>query len=654
MALTRYYYADPVSVFMTKNKNEIFGEITANDQFASDDLQKNSWKYEIDLLKQQLSFIDDGYLLFEYTIPRIGSRVDNILLYNGLVFILEFKVGERNYPKYAYEQVIDYALDLKYFHKESHSRLLIPILICTEALNHITNYTFYDDNILSAVSCNKTNLGEQIQQIASQYKQSTFSYIDWVNSLYMPTPTIVEAAQALYRGHSVDEISRSDASAINLSETTEAINKIIDNSKANHKKSICFVTGVPGAGKTLAGLNISIERQKIAENEHAVFLSGNGPLVKVLQEALARDDSQRNSTKIGDARRKAKEFIQIIHHFRDESILSKTAPIEKVVIFDEAQRAWTESELTDFMKKKKGTPDFNMSEPEFLISIMNRHEDWTTIICLIGGGQEINKGEAGLTEWFDALRKDFPYWDVYVSDRIVDYEYLKGKQLSQLLLNIPYNIIPELHLGVSLRSFRSENVSAFVKAVLDIDIETAKSLYAQFKDIYPIVLTRNIDRAKTWIFAQAKGSQRYGITASSKANRLRKYGVWVQSKIDAPNWFLNDKNDVRSSYFLEETATEFDIQGLELDWSIVCWDADLRFKEGIFHYYNFKGTKWNKIKKEEDITYLINAYRVLLTRARQGFAIFIPEGECTDNTRLPEFYNQTYNYLANIGIQSID
>lgn len=655
MAFQRYYYADPVSSFIRKTTNEIFGEITLHDQFGADDLQKNTWKYEIDLLKKELSFIEDGFIIFEYTIPRIGSRVDNILLYNGLVFLLEFKVGEKNYPNYAYEQVMDYALDLKCFHKESHSRMLIPMLVCTEAFSRNRDYTFDDYNIIAPISCNKNNLGEKIKDVGAKFKQVNFSYHEWINALYMPTPTIVEAAQALYRGHDVDEITRKDASAINLSQTTDAINKIIDDSKQNHKKSICFVTGVPGAGKTLAGLNISIERQNVAKDEHAVFLSGNDPLVKVLQEALARDDKQRNeNTRKEDALRKAKEFIQIIHHFRDEAISVETAPIEKVVIFDEAQRAWTEPQLTDFMKTKKGQLNFNMSEPEFLISIMDRHDDWTTIICLIGGGQEINKGEAGLTEWFDAIRKDFPYWDVYVSDRIVDFEYLRGQQLKQLLDNIPYTIVPELHLGVSLRSFRSEDVSAFIKALLDTDIKTAKDLYQKFKGVYPIVITRDIDHAKKWILAQAKGSQRYGITASSKAKRLRKYGVWVQSKVDAPNWFLNDKTDVRSSYFLEETATEFDIQGLELDWSIVCWDADLRFKKDQFHYFEFKGTKWNKIQKEENITYLINAYRVLLTRARQGIVIFLPEGDAQDITRLPEFYDPTYQYLLDIGISSID
>ena len=654
MAYNRFYYADTIDEFLKKNKNEIFGEITSSDQFAADDLQKNSWKYQIDLLKKELSFIDDGYILFEYTIPRIGNRVDVVLLYNGIVFLLEFKVGEKSYPSYAYEQVLDYALDLKYFHKESHNQLIVPILVCTKAPNKEDKYNFEIENILAPISCNENNIGEKIKKVANIYKQDAFNYSQWVKSIYMPTPTIIEAAQALYRGHAVEDISRNDASAINLSQTTDALNQIIDYSKEHNRKSICFVTGVPGAGKTLAGLNISIERQKIAEDEHAVFLSGNGPLVKVLQESLARDDVKRNKTKKKDASRKAKEFIQNIHHFRDEAILIEAAPIEKVTIFDEAQRAWTEYKLADFMKTKKKVTDFNMSEPEFLISIMNRHRDWATIICLIGGGQEINTGEAGLSEWFDAIKKDYSNWDVYVSDKITDTEYLRTDTLSNLLKDVTYSIKPELHLSVSLRSFRSEKVSAFVKALLDADVDYAKELYNQFEELYPIVITRNINNAKAWIKKQAKGSQRYGLTASSGGRRLRKYGIWVQKKIEPPHWFLDNKNDVRSSYFLEETATEFDIQGLELDWCIVSWDANLRFEDGDFHYFNFKGSKWQHIRKQDDIIYLINAYRVLLTRARQGFVIFIPEGDPEDITRLPEYYDSTYRYLRSIGIKSID
>ena len=455
----------------------------------------------------------------------------------------------------------------------------------------------------------------------------------------MPTPTIIEAAQA-HMGHRVKDISRNDASAINLNQTTKAINEIIDYSKAHNRKSICFITGVPGAGKTLAGLNIAIERQKADENEHAVFLSGNGPLVDVLQEALARDDVKRNGTKKTEAMRKAKEFIQIIHHFRDDAISVDTPPIERATIFDEAQRAWDEPNLTKFMQEKKGKLDFHMSEPEFLIGILNRHHGWATIVCLIGGGQEINKGEsAGISGWFDSLRKHYADWDVYVSNQIVDEEYSRGHVFEEMVAGLHVKIKEDLHLAVSLRSFRSEKVASFVKALLDVDEETTQVLYREFQKEYPICMTRDLDKAKKWVRDQAKGSQRYGITASSGAKRLRKYGVWVQSKVNAPRWFLNGKEDVRSSFFLEETATEFDIQGLELDWSIVCWDANLRFNEDRFEYYSFRGTTWQTVRSEENILYLKNAYRVLLTRARQGFVICVPAGDASDVTADPRFYD---------------
>lgn len=651
----RSYYSNDIHSFLNQDNYSIFGEITTNDQFSAEDLQKNTWNREIEILKRELSQFLDGYIIFEYTIPRIGNRIDNIVIYKGIIFLLEFKVGEKKYPSYAIEQVTDYAFDLSCFHKESHNRLLVPILISTKAHSVKQEIRISKDNVLETICCNEYEIAKYITEVSLKFIQDEIIPDDWINSLYMPTPTIIEAAQALYLGHNVEDISRNDASAKNLNQTTKAINKIIDYSKANNRKSICFITGVPGAGKTLAGLNIAVERQKIAEDEHAVFLSGNGPLVDVLQEALARDDAKRNNISRKEASRKVKEFIQIIHHFRDDSISVDTPPVEKVAIFDEAQRAWDEQNLTDFMKKKKHIEDFNMSEPEFLISILNRHNDWATIICLIGGGQEINKGEsAGIYGWFDSLRNNYPNWDIYVSDKITDDEYSKGHNFAEMTKNMNVNIIEDLHLAVSLRSFRSENVSNFVKALLDVDIDTAKRLYEQFNNDYPVFVTRNLHKAKLWVRSQAKGSQRYGLTASSGAKRLRKYGIWVQNKIEATNWFLNGKNDVRSSFHLEETATEFDIQGLELDWTIVCWDADLRFENGDFKHLKFVGTKWQNIKSADNILYLKNAYRVLLTRARQGFVIFVPRGDETDMTAKPEYYDGIYRYLKSVGIKELE
>lgn len=651
----RSYYSNDIQSFLNQDNYSIFGEITTNDQFSAEDLQKNTWNREIEILKRELSQFLDGYIIFEYTIPRIGNRIDNIVICKGIIFLLEFKVGEKKYPSYAIEQVTDYAFDLSCFHKESHNRLLVPILISTKAHSVKQEIRISKDNVLETICCNEYEIAKYITEVSLKFIQDEIIPDDWINSLYMPTPTIIEAAQALYLGHNVEDISRNDASAKNLNQTTKAINKIIDYSKANNRKSICFITGVPGAGKTLAGLNIAVERQKIAEDEHAVFLSGNGPLVDVLQEALARDDAKRNNISRKEASRKVKEFIQIIHHFRDDAISVDTPPVEKVAIFDEAQRAWDEQNLTDFMKKKKHIEDFNMSEPEFLISILNRHNDWATIICLIGGGQEINKGEsAGIYGWFDSLRNNYPNWDIYVSDKITDDEYSKGHNFAEMTKNMNVNIIEDLHLAVSLRSFRSENVSNFVKALLDVDIDTAKRLYEQFNNDYPVFVTRNLHKAKLWVRSQAKGSQRYGLTASSGAKRLRKYGIWVQNKIEATNWFLNGKNDVRSSFHLEETATEFDIQGLELDWTIVCWDADLRFENGDFEHLKFVGTKWQNIKSADNILYLKNAYRVLLTRARQGFVIFVPTGDETDMTAKPEYYDGIYRYLKSVGIKELE
>ena len=651
--MARAFYSSEVSIFLQQNEDEILGELVRNNPFSLEDLQRNAWIEEIHILKRVLKEINDGYIIFEYTIPRIGSRVDAVYIVNGIVFLLEFKVGTDKYERGAMNQVIDYALDLKNFHRESHNRLLVPMLVATKALESTFDIDEMKPGILEVLKCNANNIGNAIKQVVMKNNEDSFNAVDWLNSSYAPTPTIIEAAQALYGGHNVTDISRNDASAINLNQTTEAINDIIEKSKKEKRKSICFITGVPGAGKTLAGLNIANERHRFDENEHAIFLSGNQPLVDVLQEALARDEQKRCGGKKAEAKTKAKAFIQIIHHFRDDAISTEEAPYEKVAIFDEAQRAWTEDMLSGFMARKKGISNFNMSEPEFLIEIMDRHEDWAVIICLIGGGQEINTGEAGLIEWFSSLRKNFAHWDIYISSKITDSEYTRGIPVQELFKGLKYETVDTLHLAVSLRSFRSENVAGFVKALLDVEKNTARELYEKMENDYPIALTRDLNVAKKWVREKAYGTERYGITASSGAKRLRSYGIWVQSKIEAAIWFLNSEDDVRSSYFLEDTATEFDIQGLELDWTIVCWDANLRFEKDKFGYYSFTGSQWMNINKEENILYLKNAYRVLLTRARQGMVIFIPTGSDTDPTRPHDYYDNTYKYLKDIGINEI-
>lgn len=651
--MQRAYYESSLQDFLQRDENLILGILTRNNEYALEDLQRNAWLAEIRILKKQLEVFETGHIIFEYTIPRIGERIDVVYLKSGLVFSLEFKVGEKNYSRSAIDQVTDYVLDLKNFHKASHNRILVPILVATEALERSNDLQELRPGILNVLYCNKSNLATVINAVLQQYDEKELDASEWIESIYMPTPTIIEAAQALYRNHSVKDIARNDAKAVNLQQTAEAINKIIEESKQKHSKAICFITGVPGAGKTLAGLNIANERHNFAEEEHAVFLSGNKPLVDVLREALIRDESSRKNISKQEATKKVLPFIQMIHHFRDAELMTQEPPNEKVVIFDEAQRAWTQEKLSEFMKRKKGVADFTMSEPEFLIDVMDRHKDWAVIICLVGGGQEINTGEAGLSEWFDALATKFPQWEIYVSDKITDSEYVQNKPLIERLSTLNHHIVTTLHLAVSLRSFRSEKVAGFVKALLDADSRCAQRLYTETSKNYPIFLTRNLQKAKEWVRSRAKGTERYGLIASSGAKRLRSCGIWVQSKIDAKHWFLDDKYDVRSSYALEEVATEFDIQGLEVDWSIVAWDVDLRFVEDHFEYFKFIGAGWQRINKVENQQYLKNTYRVLLTRARQGVIIFVPEGDEHDETRHNAFYDETYNYLKKLGLNEL-
>jgi hypothetical protein len=421
------------------------------------------------------------------------------------------------------------------------------------------------------------------------------------------------------------------------------------------------VTGVPGAGKTLVGLNLATTFLRSEDPHHSVYLSGNGPLVAVLREALARDSVQR-AKRGGKARTKkqalheVQAFIQNVHHFRDDGIKTAAPPAhppdEHVAIFDEAQRAWDEVHTRSFMKRKKGIANFTSSEPAFLISCMDRHRDWAVVVCLVGGGQEINRGEAGIKGWLDALSKDFPHWDVYMSPHLVEADYDISDSLASLE-DKSVNLVmrEDLHLNVSMRSFRTEHVSRLVKEILDISPEQARQTLEEIGDDYPIHLTRDITLAKQWVREQARGSERYGLIVSSYAERLKPYAIDVKSKMNPVHWFLNDRQDVRSSFYLESVATEFHVQGLELDWACVAWDADFRFKDNEWHHRTFKGKAWQNIKNKANQAYQKNAYRVLLTRARLGMVIVVPEGDLTDPTRRPEYYDSTFEYLKSTGIR---
>jgi len=659
--MQREYYSDSIAIFRETTPDKILGTLARNNDFSLEQTQREAWIEEIDILQKALLPFE-GAVYFEYSIPRMGKRIDVVLLIGPAIFVLEFKIGEKEFTSYAIDQVWDYALDLKNFHESSHDHLIAPILIATKVKSvlPVVSATSQNDKLLFPIKCNVELLDQVISKVLLLAEDVIINRAEWEKGRYCPTPTIIEAAMALYNGHSVDGISRRDASAINLSDTSDAISQIIRFSKEKSQKSICFVTGVPGAGKTLVGLNIATKPMEMNANRlYSVFLSGNGPLVLILREALARD-KVRHEKELGHKLRKSeamsevKAFIQNVHNFRDECLIdSQKPPIEHVALFDEAQRAWNLQQTANFMLRRKNKPHFRLSEPEFLISCLNRHSDWAVVVCLVGGGQEINTGEAGISEWIEALNRSYPDWHIYISSRLTDSEYGAGKILEEVKSrsNIVYK--DELHLGVSMRSFRAENVSLLVKQLLDLKINEARTTLANVESKYQIVITRDLFKAKQWLKQQSRGTERYGIVVSSQAQRLKPYAIDVKSPMNPIHWFLDGKEDVRSSYYLEDIATEFQVQGLELDWACVTWDADFRYTKNGWEHWSFVGDHWNRIKKQERQTFLKNAYRVLLTRARQGMVIVVPPGSLEDLTRKEGFYSPTFEYLQAIGFKVI-
>ncbi|MDQ3843582.1 MAG: DUF2075 domain-containing protein [Bacteroidota bacterium] len=656
--MLNYYFKDNIEDFLKKSAEEIIGAITLSNQFDATLFQNKSWKEQIEILQNVLAPYK-GTIFFEFSIPRMGKRVDAIVIVENVVFVVEFKVGESKFHSYHVEQVWDYALDLKNFHKPSHNALLVPILVATEAKKSIVEIktTSHNDNLIYPILVNKNDLGLAIKSTMTFFKDTeTINGEVFEKGSYSPTPTIIEAAVSLYNNHSVQEITRSDAEAINLTKTTTAISDIIELAKEANKKIICFVTGVPGAGKTLVGLKVATTHLDKEKANKSVYLSGNAPLVAILQEALSRDKVSRvlqEGKKISkkEAKQAVKSFIQIIHHYRDAYLVNPEAPYDHVAIFDEAQRAWHKEQTVKFMRQKKNQPDFNFSEPEFLISCLDRHKDWAVIVCLVGGGQEINTGEAGISEWLNAVKNRFPAWEVYISPNLADTEYSAVEAINNLQQSNVVKFNNDLHLAVSMRSFRAENLSLFVKALLDLNIEQAQDVLSLISENYPIVLTRDLSQAKTWLKEKARGSERYGLVVSSQAQRLKPFAIDVKSPMNPVNWFLDGKDDVRSSYYLEDVATEFQVQGLELDWACVTWDGDLRYSNTEWKTFAFKGNKWQNINNAERKKYLVNAYRVLLTRARQGMVIVVPEGNADDHTRKSEYYDPTYEYLKSAGIK---
>ena len=678
--MERFYYGKTIAEFLAEEPAAIFGALSQAESFDTARDQKNAWNEEIGLLQSILQGYN-GDVFFEYSIPRLGKRVDVVILINGVVLCLEFKAGAERFETADKEQVWDYALDLKNFHEPSRDLFVAPVLVATDAPDEPFELATcnYDDKVYAPLQANASTLKDAIVKVVEATPKANVEGMNWARGRYSPTPTIIQAASALYAKHNVESITRCDAGE-NLKVTTDFILGIIDHAKANNEKCICFVTGVPGAGKTLVGLNVAMKQ--FEKKEPAVYLSGNKPLVDVLTEALARDKVKQereagNQYTLTTARREVKSFIQIIHHYRDNALAKLKMPIrdgkleiddakskkheedgysevEHVAIFDEAQRLWDQPHLSAWLARKKGVQNFPMSESEFLIWSLDLRQDWAVVVCLVGGGQEINSGEAGIAEPIRAANETFPNWNVFISPQLIAKEYAEGNVDALLKTNPKVQKDVSLHLATSMRSFRAENLSNFVGQLLDRDVSAAKTTYAEFCANYPIMLTRDLAKAKAWLRKVSGGSERYGMICSSQAFRLRPLAIDVRAKPNIVDWFLDDITDIRSSLFLEDVATEFDIQGLELDWSCLVWDGDFQYAPDGWIQKDFSGGKWKNINAPERRAFQVNAYRVLLTRARKGMIICVPEGDRghpPDDTRRPEFYDETYEYLCSLGLK---
>lgn len=650
------YYCNSIPGFIKDSSTSIVGQLVRH-SFEIGKEQTDAWDNQIHELQVRLEACGmEGDIIFEYDIVRLGKRIDVILLIRHMVFSLEFKNGKTAFTAQDAQQAEDYAIDIKNFHKESEDLYVCPILIATDAPKYHKPQSLgcYPDKQVHLQRENMESLIPKVSEISIKYgDDETLDFEKWFNSPYYPTPTIIAAAVEAYSTHELSEIAQSEAGQDNINKCEARIAEVVEYAKTTGKKCVCFVTGVPGAGKTLVGLDVVAKNLDKGADNLSVYISGNGPLVEVLQEALKK--SVKAMGKFNRETSTAIEaLIQSSFSFKKGNANTGKPTAERILIFDEAQRVWNKEKMV----RKHKDDAMAVSEPHLLYGIMDRHDGWAVMICLVGLGQDIYDGEVGINEWFRCGIEDYKEWEMFYSQSI--FSQSEDKEIDEGMIRACNRCheMPELHLNTSIRSFRADKQSEFVDAILDNRPEEAKAICSKIAVKYPVYITRDYSKAKAWVKAQVRGSQRCGVLACSSAQRLKPEGIYVPTDIDVKNWFLAPSDDLRSSNMLEIVASEFKVQGLEIDWAIVCWDADLRRKQGIneWDHYSFRGTKWNRRNKADQKRYLLNSYRVLLTRARQGMVIFVPKGVDPeeDATRDSAFYDEVYNYLINCGIGELE
>lgn len=654
------YYHASFQEFGDASQSEIEATLAEQNAKAAFPLQPEAlfaWKAQLpefqNAVRWLLQEVPDARLwsiLLEYPIPRVGKRIDAVVLARDLIIVMEAKTGVT--PTSAVRQVDDYALNLACFHEGSSSRLIVPVVIANARVAMRRERTTFDHLIEPCIVTTFAEIGPVLRQIVGSYPTGhrQLEVDAWDEAQFKPIPPIIDAAVALYADMNVFEIGHSCAAREDLLQTTNRLVEIVSAAREHGTKTICFVTGIPGAGKTLVGLNAVHEP---AIRQSGSFLSGNGPLVKIIREALTRDVVKRKRVTRTEASLTVQTFIQNVHRFADGFHKNDKIPNDHVVVFDEAQRAW------DLAESQRAGRE--VSEPEMMLDIMNRHRDWAVIVALVGGGQEINRGEAGLAERGRALPK-FTEWSIVASPEVLGRTMGSGFTLLQE--GDPcagrVRVDDSLHLKVAVRSIRAQKTSDWVNAFLAGDQPGARAIAETLAERPH--LTRDLAIARVWLNQRRRGFTRAGLVGSASAMRLRADGVEpsfdFHRRFDWEHWFLDDDDDVRCSSRLEVFATQFEVQGLELDWVGVCWGEDFTW-DGVKWVSNrFTNKKWipRKMKTEADAQkhqFRMNGYRVLLTRARQGMIIYVPQPPPSDQSRLPADLERTAAYLILCGVERL-
>lgn len=667
----RTYYDSSIEDFVAcKHPEDIVEFLTESDEHSDSyqlHLQKNAWANQVRILKKYLKD-KKGYIIIEYVLSRLNMRIDVVLLMDNVIYSLEFKNNEVSFLDGDIDQASAYGYALKNFYEFNRDKYVVPILIATKAPDSECSKSadLGIDKLFSLIKTNENKMDQYIDQIRSKYGSEVIcneeEFNKFINSPFKPNPTIIQSARSIYMNNQVDEFFKFDAGEENLKITELTVEEIVKEAQTEKKKIICFVSGVPGAGKTLVGLDLAGKSRNGENNDlpASVFFSGNGPLINVLTEALGRDALRQHPEKYSSkykAVNDVKVFIQDLHALKQEIISSKHQVVEEnVLIFDEAQRVWDKEQLKTWLVKKGADESFyGLSEADLLLNTF-KEKEWGVIVALVGLGQDIHNGENGLSVWFDSLLNTHNDWNIRLSKEIFNqtaddlYDYVESIMNCQRVVDCP-----GLYLKTCIRTPRARNLSEFSEALLNNEPEKAKNALEKFAN-YPICITRDLKNAEQFILNNKQRKERYGKLCSSNSKILGKNSHSFDN-IDNwhfANWML-DESGRDSSNSLVFAASEFNIQGLEIDWSLLGWDMDMYYANGEWHEQKMLTPKRFIESTEIQKKHILNSYRVLLTRARKGMIIYIPKaGEYEDKYGVSQFFDTTYEYLKSCGIIDID